>query len=115
MYCIKCGKSIPEKSIVCPFCGAAQTFSECSDISSSWLPNNNMALLAYYLGIASLLCGLITGIAAVITGIKGLAFAQAHPDAKGKVHAWVGIVLGCFCSICQILLAVVIIIGITRQ
>lgn len=112
MYCIKCGKSIPEQSIVCPFCSASQTLGECSDVSSVWLPNNNMALLAYYLGIASLLCGLLTGVAAVITGIKGLAFARINPDAKGKVHAWVGILLGTFCSLCQILLAVIIIIGI---
>lgn len=37
-------------------------------------------------------CG--TGIATVTLGIIGLKRAKRHPEAKGKVHAWVGIILG---------------------
>ena len=29
-----------------------------------------------------------------ILGLLGLKFARAHPESKGKVHAWVGIVVG---------------------
>ena len=57
---------------------------------------NPSALSAYYLGIAALipLIGIFTGIAAFILGIKGVRFAKAHPEAKGAIHAWVGVILG---------------------
>jgi hypothetical protein len=32
--------------------------------------------------------------AAVIMGILGIRHANAHPEARGKVHAWVGIIMG---------------------
>jgi hypothetical protein len=34
------------------------------------------------------------GIAAFILGLMGLKEARRHPEAKGKVHAWVGIICG---------------------
>jgi hypothetical protein len=34
------------------------------------------------------------GIAAIILGVKGLTFAKEHPQARGKVHALVGIIGG---------------------
>ncbi|MBI4557955.1 MAG: DUF4190 domain-containing protein [Candidatus Hydrogenedentes bacterium] len=57
---------------------------------------NGYALAAYYLGIFSLIpcAGLFLGAAAVITGILGLRLARQRPEVRGKVHAWVGIVLG---------------------
>jgi hypothetical protein len=55
---------------------------------------NGAALAAYYLGVFSLLCGLLLGIPALVLGIMGLRFSRLHPEIRGKVHAWIGIVLG---------------------
>ncbi len=57
---------------------------------------NSSALLAYYLGVFSLIpcLGIVLGIAAFVLGLNGLKFAKAHPEAKGKTHAWVGIIVG---------------------
>ena len=37
--------------------------------------------------------------AAVIMGILGIRHANAHPEARGKVHAWVGIIMGGFLTL----------------
>lgn len=64
---------------------------------ASLIPYKNpMALISYYLGIFSLFpcLGAFMGIAALILGVKGLKVANAHPEAKGKAHAIVGIICG---------------------
>jgi hypothetical protein len=62
------------------------------------IPYKNMpALLAYYLGILSLLCclfGVPLGIVPLVLGIIGLQRRAANPVIKGSAHAWIGIVLG---------------------
>ncbi len=57
---------------------------------------NPSALIAYYLGLFSLLplIGLFLGIPAFILGIKGLKDRKKNPAIKGSVHAWIGIVMG---------------------
>jgi hypothetical protein len=57
---------------------------------------NPQALIAYYLGIFSFIpfIGFFLGVAAFILGLRGLKFANTHPGTKGRVHAWIGIVLG---------------------
>lgn len=57
---------------------------------------NPCALTAYYLGVFSLIpcIGLLLAIPALILGIKGLSFYNQHPEAKGKAHALVGIIMG---------------------
>ncbi|HTD66082.1 MAG TPA: GYF domain-containing protein [Candidatus Limnocylindria bacterium] len=62
---------------------------------------NPKALIGYYFGIFSLIpcIGLPLGIAAFVLGILGLKAAKAHPNARGKVHAWVGIILGGLCAV----------------
>lgn len=57
---------------------------------------NSSALLAYYLGVFSIIpcLGIFLGIAAFVLGLRGLAFAKLHPEAKGKAHAWTGIIVG---------------------
>jgi len=67
------------------------------DATGGLIPyKNSSALLAYYFGIFSLIpcIGIVLGIAAVILGIKGLRYRTEHPEAKGSVHAWIGIILG---------------------
>jgi Domain of unknown function (DUF4190)/GYF domain 2 len=57
---------------------------------------NAPALIAYYLGVFSLIpcLGYPLAIGAVVLGIIGLKRARQHPESKGKVHAWIGIILG---------------------
>jgi hypothetical protein len=59
---------------------------------------NTAALVAYYLGIFSIIpcLGIPMGVAALVFGIKGLKLARLHPEVKGKAHAWVGIICGGF-------------------
>ena len=64
---------------------------------STLIPYRNpKALAAYYLGFFSLIC--VVGIApapfAIVLGIMGVLTARAKPEAKGTVHAWIGIVFG---------------------
>ncbi len=100
MYCRYCGKMIEEDAAFCRFCGGAQNsqgkvvvnLDQASGLDML-IPPNTMALWAYYLGIFSLIC-FVASIPALVTGILGVRHANAHPEAKGKVHAWVGIVLG---------------------
>lgn len=68
------------------------------DSTGGVIPYKNMpALLAYYLGILSLVCcivGIPFGIVPLVLGIVGLKRRAANPAIKGSAHAWIGIVLG---------------------
>ena len=67
------------------------------DATGGVIPYKNLpALLAYYLGLASLLpcVGLLFAIPALILGILGLRKRAQNPAVKGSVHAWIGIVMG---------------------
>lgn len=57
---------------------------------------NGRALVAYYLGVFSLIpcLGLLIGPGALVLGILGLRYAKANPTAKGTGHAIAGIILG---------------------
>ena len=57
---------------------------------------NPPALIAYYLGLFSLLpfIGLLLAIPAFILGILGLKKRAKNPAVKGSIHAWIGIVMG---------------------
>ena len=78
---------------------------------------NPKALIAYYLGIFSLIpcLGLALGIAAVVLGVLGLKAAQAQPNARGKVHAWVGIILGGLCVAGNLVAIVLMIISMNSN
>lgn len=70
------------------------------DDAVTWLlPYRNVwALAAWYVGIVSLvplpLIGTLLGVAAIILGIAGMVRARSTPEARGRVHAVLGIVLG---------------------
>ena len=74
---------------------------------------NPKALIAYYCGIFALMpcVGLLPGIAGFILGIMGLRYRAAHPETKGSVHAWIGIVLGGGKSMVWLVLIVLGVIG----
>lgn len=77
------------------------------------IPKNTKAVISYYLGVFSLLplVGIVLGIAAIVLGIQGLRVAKHHPEAKGKIHAWVGIIVGgLFAAIYTVLFVVPVVI-----
>jgi hypothetical protein len=101
MRCLTCGVEIAEGRQYCDRCaafaGGAPTASGASDALSKIVPyKNKPALIGYYLAVFSLIpcIGLLMAVAAIALGIKGLAVARQTPEAHGKVHAWIAIVLG---------------------
>jgi hypothetical protein len=85
------------------------------DSTGGVIPYKNMpALLAYYLGILSLLCcfvGVPFGIVPLVLGIIGLKQRAANPVIKGSAHAWIGIVLGGLNLVFSVLIIVLAIVG----
>lgn len=72
------------------------------DSTGGLIPYKNMpALVAYYLGLFSLLpcIGFFLGVAAFVLGIIGLKKRKANPAVKGSVHAWIGIIMGGLCAV----------------
>ncbi len=60
---------------------------------------NAPALTSYYVGILGLLAcfiglGPVTGLVAIILGFMGMMRASKNPEAHGRAHAIVGIILG---------------------
>jgi hypothetical protein len=67
------------------------------DALSSVIPYKNVpALIGYYCGVFAIIPCLFIGWAGLVLGIMGLKRAKEHPEAKGKVHAWIGIIAGGF-------------------
>ncbi len=85
------------------------------DSTGGVIPYKNMpALLAYYLGILSLVCCLFAvpfGIVPIVLGIIGLKRRAANPVIKGSAHAWIGIVLGGLNLVFSVFLIVIFIIA----
>jgi len=118
MFCPKCGQQNLENNFRCTRCGfvlhdPAQPQYVVTDDSTlgGLIPYKNVqALLAYYLGVFSLIpcIGIPLGIAALVLGIKGLKYAKLHPEAKGKAHAWAGIILGTLCAVAYTLLTLIV-------
>lgn len=102
MFCPKCGAENNDESLKCGKCGKPLktiTASSGSDPISSIIPyKNSKALIAYYLGVFSIIpcVGAPLGIAAFFLGLGGLKEAKLHPETKGKVHAWIGVIVGGF-------------------
>lgn len=99
MYCPKCGAQNSDESLKCSECGKVlkTIAAPSSDPIATLIPYKNAkALIAYYLAVFSLIpcLGSPLGIAAFVLGLQGLKEAQIHPEAKGKVHAWIGILGG---------------------
>ena len=91
-----------------------------NDLVSVFIPRNNQALVAYYLGVFSLaacipvlgIVGVGMAVAAVFYGRRGLRFAKQNPDARGGAHAWVGIIAGSICAVVGALMQLMSITGI---
>src|SRR5262245_3626245 len=75
---------------------AASNKAAADDGISTIIPYKNpQALVAYYLGLFSFIpfIGFFLGVTAFILGLRGLKFANNNPGSKGRVHAWIGIIL----------------------
>lgn len=122
MYCPKCGTKNDDNAYKCVQCreilqGTPQTQYVVTDEATlgGLVPYKNVkALVSYYLGLFALLpfLGIPMGIAALILGVQGLKYAGLHPEVRGKVHAWAGIILGGFWAVgYTVLVAGVVIIS----
>ena len=65
------------------------------DATGGVIPYKNPhALIAYYLGVFSLIPCFPIGVAAFVLGIIGLRRRKQNPVIKGAAHAWIGIIAG---------------------
>lgn len=103
MYCPKCGTANDDNNLKCVKCGEIFHYAQQRDHSQidrelTWIIpyTNPPALISYYLGLFSIIpmFGIILGIAAVILGLLGLRASRKNPEMRGKVHAWIGIIVG---------------------
>ncbi len=124
--CPNCGATNPPHAALCARCSfALQTapppppFSNGADNAlSSLIPyKNSAALIAYYLGVFSIIpvLGFFMAVAAVILGIKGLRFARERPEARGKTHALVGIIAGGVIGVIHVVLTVLFVFTLTSS
>jgi hypothetical protein len=80
--------------------------TEPGDATGGLIPYKNpKALIAYYLGIFSLIpcVGFFLAIAAVILGVLGLKARKVHPQVHGVAHAWIGIIVGAIVLVAHVI------------
>lgn len=106
MVCASCGTPNPEPARFCMRCGAPQPGMTVPPPTAPAPPpeglarfipmQNPLALVAYYCGVFSLIpcVGVPLALVALILGILGGAHLSSHPEAGGRFHASVGIVVG---------------------
>jgi hypothetical protein len=94
--------------------GAGVPAGAATDAVEFFVPyKNGYAVAAYYLGIFAFIpgIGIFLGVPAFFLGLKGRKIAKQHPQARGKVHAWVGIIMGGLFGIGQLLLLICVLLG----
>jgi hypothetical protein len=125
--CPVCGEMIPVGARLCRFCraqfdeqgrvlpGAAAPPSAPAvegDATGGLIPyKNGPALAAYYCGVFSIIPCFVIGLLGLFLGLRGLKVAKANPAVRGKVHAWIGIIVGGFFGVIYALLTVLAIVG----
>jgi hypothetical protein len=126
VLCNRCGEPAHPNQYQCLACGSllhAPLPQQVPDNTLGGLipTKNAKSLWAYYLGFLSLfacipligiLIGLPAAVAALVMGIKARRYAIEFPEAKGGIHAWVGILMGLASLIVGILLQTLMVIGI---
>ena len=124
LYCSKCGQRNVVTSTTCLQCGVelkheVQAVSAGEKVLCSVIPYKNpTALAAYYCAVFAVIpcIGLFLGYIALVLGILGLRYAKANPEARGRVHAWIGVILGGLCGIgYTLLIAIPIVMAILEN
>jgi|688.fasta_scaffold378014_1 hypothetical protein len=117
--CPVCGEQIAITARKCRFCGEVFEPVESAeapqgDATGGIIPYKNVpALAGYYLGVFSVIPCFPIGLAAMILGFKGLRMAKKHPEVKGKVHAWIGVLVGGFFGLLWLLVTGLVVLGAT--
>lgn len=90
-----------------------------NDFVGVMIPTGNKpALIAYYVSLCALIPGLgiVAGVVAVIYGVKGIRLASAHPEVRGGLHAWFGVLFGGFFAVVWLVgLALVVVASAGRR
>lgn len=128
MQCARCGTTNDPAANYCSRCGQVMTPGNtqpshagsppgnpaappaASDPVATIIPyRNGLALAAYYCGVFSLIpcVGLLLGPVALLLGILGLRYAGQKSEARGRVHAWIGIILGLIVALIHVIVIVV--------
>ena len=113
--CARCSFALPARPPAAP---ALPTGSAADQALSGLIPyNNSAALIAYYLAVFSVipLFGFFMAVAALILGIRGLRFAREHPEAKGKAHALIGIIVGGLIGLVHLTLTVLFLVTLSSR
>lgn len=127
MQCARCGTTNDPASNYCSRCGQVMTPGHtqpspadappagpgapppANDSITTIIPyRNGLALAAYYCGVFSLIpcAGLLLGPLAFLFGILGLRYARKKSEARGRVHAWIGIILGFAVAVVHVIVIV---------
>lgn len=95
--CPACKQPVSRAAVACPHCGQPFRQATGEEAVATVVPYRNpSALIAYYLGVFSLVpCfGLLLAPFAFVLGILGLRYRSRNPQAHGLAHAWIGIIIG---------------------
>ena len=87
------------------------------DFVGRMIPSGNKpALIAYYAGILALIpvVGLAFAIVAVIYGVRGVSLERRHPEVRGGLHAWFGILVGGFFGLVWLAAAVFLVVLVAK-
>jgi len=117
MKCLRCGTQNQDAAERCQACHQLLDETEWLDASQGYsgiVPGRNPpALIAYYLGVFSIipLLGFLLGIAALILGLRGRKIAIEKPEVKGTAHAWIGILLGGFFVLVHLVVVLLVVVA----
>ena len=115
MYCVNCGKEIPEGVSFCPECGSQQVSRDegyTPPVSQETVKKtryNTLCVIGFIVSMVSLLLNFwgIVGIAGLVLSVLGLKSCE-EKNENGRSFAIGGIVAGCF----SILYAVLVLVGL---
>lgn len=113
--CPMCGQEIPATARKCRFCGEMlqpEPTKGDGGVSTLIPYKNPPALVAYYLGLFSLLPCFPIGLIALVLGVIGLRKVRANPEVHGTVHALIGIIMGGFLGLLWTAVTILGVIGV---